>query len=71
MHERWIVLGTGLAGLITGVFVAFFADKGDHRGWLLVRCSMGFFVAIVWIMAIADEIINVLQVSGVRMTVEF
>jgi hypothetical protein len=29
---------------------------------------MGFFVAIVWIMAIADEIINVLQVSGIRMT---
>jgi hypothetical protein len=29
---------------------------------------MGFVVAMVWIMAIADEVVNVLQVSGVRMT---
>lgn len=68
MHEHWLVFATGLAGLATGVSVAFFADQGHHRGWLLARCSMGFIIAIVWIMAIADETVNVLRVSEVRMT---
>ncbi|KAH8114797.1 hypothetical protein DFH11DRAFT_1593556 [Phellopilus nigrolimitatus] len=29
----------------------------------MARCSMGFFVAVVWIMAIADEVVNVRKVS--------
>lgn len=43
--------------------MALFAGKGDNRGWLLVRCTMGFLVAVVWIMAIADEVVSILQVS--------
>lgn len=39
-----------------------FADKGAHPTAQMARCSMGFLVAIVWIMAIADEVVNVLQV---------
>ena len=31
----------------------------------MARSSMGFFVAIVWIMAIADEVVQVLQVSSI------
>jgi sodium/potassium/calcium exchanger 6 len=42
-----------------------FADKGEHPASKMARCSMGFFVAIVWIMAIADEVVNVLQVCTV------
>lgn len=30
----------------------------------MTRCSMGFLVAVVWIMAIADEVVNVLQTFG-------
>ncbi|KAJ3753553.1 hypothetical protein EV360DRAFT_87673 [Lentinula raphanica] len=30
----------------------------------IARCSKGFFVAIVWIMAIADEVVQVLQTFG-------
>ncbi|KAH8109326.1 hypothetical protein DFH11DRAFT_1628692 [Phellopilus nigrolimitatus] len=30
----------------------------------MVRCSMGFFVAVVWIVAIADEVVNVLKTFG-------
>ncbi len=30
----------------------------------MARCSMGFAVAVVWIMAIADEVVNVLQTFG-------
>ncbi|KAI0001497.1 Sodium/calcium exchanger protein-domain-containing protein [Russula compacta] len=63
-NEGWLLLGTGLAGLAAGISVAFFAGKGDHREWLLARCAMGFLVAIVWIMAIADEVVNILQTFG-------
>ena len=62
-YEQWSVLGAGLAGFSAGILVFFFADKGDNKVWLLARCSMGFLVAVVWIMAIADEVVNVLQVS--------
>ncbi len=57
------MLGIGLAGLAAGIFVALFAGEGENRGWLLVRCTMGFLVAVVWLMAIADEVVNILQVS--------
>lgn len=30
----------------------------------MARCSMGFIVAVVWIMAIADEVVSVLQTFG-------
>lgn len=30
----------------------------------MARCSMGFIVAVVWIMAIADEVVGVLQTFG-------
>ncbi|KAI0279739.1 Sodium/calcium exchanger protein-domain-containing protein [Russula aff. rugulosa BPL654] len=63
-YKQWLLLGTGSAGLAAGILVALFAGKGDNRGWLLVRCSMGFLIAVVWIMAIADEVVNILQTSG-------
>jgi sodium/potassium/calcium exchanger 6 len=68
-YEHWLLLGIGLAGFAAGILVAFFAGKGDKRGWLLVRCTMGFLVAVVWIMAIADEVVNILQVSKVNMSI--
>ena len=46
-----------------GVLVAVFAQKGTHPTARLARCTMGFVVAIVWIMAIADEVVEVLQVN--------
>ena len=63
-HQQWVILGVGLTGASAGILVFLFADKGDNQVWLMVRCSMGFLVAVVWIMAIADEVVNVLQVSG-------
>ncbi|KAH9068335.1 Sodium/calcium exchanger protein-domain-containing protein [Lactarius deliciosus] len=64
VNEQWFLLGTGLAGLSAGIPVFLFANKGDNQVWLLARCSMGFLVAMVWIMAIADEVVNVLQTFG-------
>ena len=36
---------------------------GHNPLWRMVRCFMGFFSAMVWIAAIADEVVQVLQVS--------
>lgn len=45
------------------MLVIIFADTGLSATGRMTRCSMGFFVSIVWIMAIADEVVNVLQVG--------
>jgi hypothetical protein len=58
-----ILLFAGLSGLVIAILVAIFADRGNDPAARIARTSMGFFVAIVWIMAIADEVVQVLQVS--------
>ncbi|KZT00836.1 uncharacterized protein LAESUDRAFT_764290 [Laetiporus sulphureus 93-53] len=60
-HELWLLLVTGVAGFTVGIIVAVFSDRGTHAGAQLMRCTMGFMVAVVWIMAIADEVVEVLQ----------
>lgn len=55
------MVAAAVAGLTVGIMVIVFADKGVHPTARMARCSMGFLVAIVWIMAIADEVVNVLQ----------
>lgn len=40
-----------------------FSNMGSHPAAQMARCSMGFLVSVVWIMAIADEVVNVLQVT--------
>ncbi len=52
-----------MAGTCIGVLVAVFGGTGESRYAQLARCSMGFVVAVVWIMAIADEVVEVLQAS--------
>ena len=52
----------GTAGTLTAVLVLILAKNGSDPAARVGRCSMGFFVAIVWIMAIADEVVQVLQV---------
>ncbi|PFH52952.1 hypothetical protein AMATHDRAFT_1684 [Amanita thiersii Skay4041] len=63
-HQVWLQLAAGLGGLALAILVAVFADRGDHPTGKIARCSMGFLVSIVWIMAIADEVVNVLQTFG-------
>lgn len=53
---------TAILGSVVAVLVAIFADKGNDPAARVARASMGFLVAIVWIMAIADEVVQVLQV---------
>ncbi|KAI0709990.1 Sodium/calcium exchanger protein-domain-containing protein [Earliella scabrosa] len=63
-HEGPLVLATGVAGFTAAIIVSVFADTGHSRPAQLARCAMGFFVAVVWIMAIADEVVKVLQTFG-------
>ncbi|KAK0500466.1 Sodium/calcium exchanger protein-domain-containing protein [Armillaria luteobubalina] len=60
----WLLLAAGITGFAAAILVAVFAEKGEHPTFRMTRCSMGFFVAVVWIMAIADEVVNVLQTFG-------
>jgi solute carrier family 24 (sodium/potassium/calcium exchanger), member 6 len=61
----FIILGTAVCGLAVATMVLVFADGESHPTARMVRCSMGFLVAIAWIMAIADEAVNVLQVRPI------
>lgn len=61
-HKPWMLLATGISGTAVGILVAVFSHHGEHPSARLARCTMGFIVAIVWIMAIADEVVEVLQV---------
>ncbi|KAJ7475807.1 Sodium/calcium exchanger protein-domain-containing protein [Mycena latifolia] len=63
-YQPWALLAAGIAGFVASVLVALFADNGEHPTFRMARCSMGFFVAVVWIMAIADEVVKVLQTFG-------
>jgi len=53
-----------VAGFTVAVLTLIFSDRGDNITARMARCSMGFIVAVVWIMAIADEVVNVLQTFG-------
>ncbi|RPD61064.1 hypothetical protein L226DRAFT_462458 [Lentinus tigrinus ALCF2SS1-7] len=63
-HEGWLLLATGVAGFTAAILVSVFADEGRSPAAQLSRCAMGFVVAVVWIMAIADEVVKVLQTFG-------
>ncbi|KAG6329041.1 hypothetical protein ID866_10048 [Astraeus odoratus] len=49
-----------IGGMAIGLLVVVFSDEKAYPTAQMARCSIGFLVAIVWIMAIADEV-NVLQ----------
>ncbi|KAJ7773220.1 Sodium/calcium exchanger protein-domain-containing protein [Mycena metata] len=63
-HQTWALLSAGIVGFAASVLVALFVENGEHPSFRMTRCSMGFIVAVVWIMAIADEVVKVLQTFG-------
>jgi len=63
-HEMWLMIATAIAGVASAILVLIFSTRGEHPTMRILRCSMGFFVAIVWIMAIADEVVGVLRAFG-------
>jgi len=63
-HLKWWFTGTAVGGFLLALLVLALARWGSHPTFQMARCSMGFLVAIVWIMVIADEVVNVLQTFG-------
>lgn len=63
-YYAWITLVVTLCGLAAGAAVMWFSADGSSPTWRLVRCFAGFIVSMTWIAAIADEVVSVLQVSG-------
>ncbi|WVQ70599.1 hypothetical protein IAR50_000118 [Cryptococcus sp. DSM 104548] len=61
---KWIALGTTLAGLVASVPVILYASDGTAQPWRLVRCFCGFTCSMVWIAAIADMVVDVLDTVG-------
>ncbi|KIY43955.1 hypothetical protein FISHEDRAFT_67700 [Fistulina hepatica ATCC 64428] len=63
-NQSWILVSVAIISITVGMLVAVFGDRSEHTPFRALRCSMGFCVAVVWIMAIADEVVNVLQAFG-------
>lgn len=62
-HIKWLLAGTALGGFVLALLVLASSKAILHPTTQMARCCMGFFVSVVWIMAIADEVVNVLQVT--------
>lgn len=62
-REVWLLVAAAVAGIAAAILVLIFSTSGENPTMRILRCSMGFFVAVVWIMAIADEVVGVLRVS--------
>ncbi|KAG8908711.1 hypothetical protein FRC01_007275 [Tulasnella sp. 417] len=61
----WVfLLAAVTSGAAAATLVIMFAKNGKNPVGRIVRSLMGFVVAIVWIMAIADEVVRVLQTFG-------
>lgn len=60
----WILLAAGLAGTAAAIAVMYIATDGTSQTWKIVRCFAGFVCSMVWIAAIADEAVSVLQVGS-------
>jgi len=61
-HEPWILFGVTVAGFAAGILVLSLTSTGTTYAARMTRCAMGFCIAVVWIMAIADEVVDVLKV---------
>jgi solute carrier family 24 (sodium/potassium/calcium exchanger), member 6 len=61
-YALWLELATLIAGVSSAVLVLVFSVDGKHATARLTLCLTGFAVSMVWIMAIADEVVQVLNV---------
>lgn len=60
----YLLAATVLAGLVGAVGVVNASGDGRSPGWRLVRCMAGFVCSMVWIAAIANEVVSVLLALG-------
>jgi sodium/potassium/calcium exchanger 6 len=62
-YLRWVIIACVAVGTVLGVIVGTKAVDGTQQPWRLARCFAGFVCSLVWIAAIADEVVSVLRVS--------
>jgi sodium/potassium/calcium exchanger 6 len=58
------MIGTAIAGAAAAVSVMKLADDGSSGSWRVVRCFCGFTCSMVWIAAIANEVVGLLLAVG-------
>lgn len=64
-HALYWYLGSAVVGVSAAALLLLFSENGQDAPTRVALCLMGFCVAMVWIMAIADEVVRVLQVCRV------
>ncbi|WVW80996.1 hypothetical protein I302_102987 [Kwoniella bestiolae CBS 10118] len=60
----WVLLSSLIVGGIAAGLTLYYATDGSSYTWRLVRCFCGFTCSMVWIAAIADEVVGVLNTVG-------
>jgi sodium/potassium/calcium exchanger 6 len=60
----WLLFAAFVSGASMSALVLVFSQDGKHPVVRTALCLIGFVVAMVWIMAIADEVVQVLNVSN-------
>ncbi|KAJ9105419.1 hypothetical protein QFC21_001790 [Naganishia friedmannii] len=61
---KYVIPSLTVAGALLGISALVIAKDGTDPTWRLIRCFAGFFSAILWIAAIADEVVELLQTFG-------
>ncbi|WRT70557.1 uncharacterized protein IL334_007555 [Kwoniella shivajii] len=60
----WVLLASCITGSLGAVATLYISTDGSSYPWRLVRCFCGFICSMVWIAAIADEVVGVLNTVG-------
>ncbi|WWC92150.1 uncharacterized protein L201_007104 [Kwoniella dendrophila CBS 6074] len=60
----WVFIAALIGGSISAIATLYYAKDGSSYTWRLVRCFCGFTCSMVWIAAIADEVVDVLGTVG-------
>lgn len=60
----WLLFAAVVSGVSMSALVLVFSPDGKHPVVRTALCLVGFVVAMVWIMSIADEVVQVLDVSN-------
>jgi sodium/potassium/calcium exchanger 6 len=68
---KYIIPALTGAGACLGLTILLTARDGRDPTWRLIRCFAGFFSAMLWIAAIADEVVEILQVGAVGMLLKY
>lgn len=61
--EVWYLPAAAGVGLVLCITSLLFFKDPDHITRVLTLCVIGFFIAVVWILTIVNEVVGVLQVS--------